>query len=179
MSSENFQQMMARLRARDQDLDDRLTTLGEELREYAADHRDFIAAVDADHTTAPVPQDPVAEALNTFTSTQVVADASPDSDPDVQMANDDGTVFLPDEDGMDEQPESARPTPRRRVTFAESDVIIAGMTSPQASEAEQQEHIAESLEVGMPSDDSHMPYNRPESTRKIHPSHSPLFVSRF
>jgi hypothetical protein len=62
---------------------------------------------------------------------------------------------------MDDEPESARPTPRRRVTFAESDVIIAGTTSHQASDAEQQEHVAESIEVEMPSDDAHISYDRP------------------
>jgi hypothetical protein len=163
MSSESFPQMMARLRARDQDLDDRLATLGKELHEYARDHRELIAAVDADQITAPVPQYSMAEALNTFGSAQVVAGAAPDSDTDMQMANDDGTVFLPDEAPMDDEPESARPTPRRRVTFAESDVIIAGTASHRASDAEHQEHVAESIEVEMPSDDAHISYDRPEA----------------
>jgi hypothetical protein len=166
MSSESFQQMMARLRARDQDLDDRLAILGEELQEYARDHHDFIAAVDADQGPAPAPQDPVSDALNIFGSTQVVAGAAPDSDADVQMGDDDESVVLSDESSMDDESKSARRTPRRRVAFAESDVIIAGMPSPQASEAEQQEYGAESVEVEMPSHDAPLHFNRPEATGK-------------
>jgi hypothetical protein len=164
ISSESFQQMMARLRTRDQNLDDRLAHLGEELHEYARDHRNFIAAVDAGQITASVPQHPVAGALNTFGSAQVLAGAAPDSDTDIQMAGDDETVLRPDDAPVDDEPELARPTTRRRVTFAESDVTIAGMASPQASEIEQQEHVAESVEVEMPSDDTHIPYNRPEAS---------------
>jgi hypothetical protein len=164
MSGEDFQQMMARLRAREQDLDDRFAALGEELQEYARDHRDFITAVDADRAITPVPQHPVADALNNFGSTQFVAGAAPDPDADVQMAGDHETVFAPDEAPMDDELESARPIPRRRVTFAESDIIIAGMASPQASEADQQEHVVESVETEMPTDDIQTPYNEPEPT---------------
>jgi hypothetical protein len=166
MSSESFQQMMARLRARDQDLDDRLAILGEELQEYARDHHDFITAVDADPGPAPVLQHPVADASNTFGSTQVVAGAAPESEADVQMSEDNESVFLPDDAPMDNESDSARRTPRRRVTFAESDVIFAGMTSPQASEAEQPEYVAESVEVEMPSHDAPLHFNRPEVTGK-------------
>jgi hypothetical protein len=55
MATEEFQQIMARLRAREQALDESFAAAELEFRDYAHDHRNFIAAVDADQRPASVP----------------------------------------------------------------------------------------------------------------------------
>jgi hypothetical protein len=96
MATEEFQQIMARLRAREQALDESFAAAELEFRDYANDHRNFIAAVDADQKPASVPQHPVAEALNAFSSTQVVAVPAPDPDADVQMNDAEESLFIPE-----------------------------------------------------------------------------------
>jgi hypothetical protein len=96
MATEEFQQIMARLRAREQALDESFAAAEQEFRDYAHDHRNFIAAVESDPGPAPVPQHPVAEALNAFSSTQVVAVPAPNPDTDVQMNDGEESLFIPE-----------------------------------------------------------------------------------
>jgi hypothetical protein len=190
MATEEFQQIMARLRAREQDLNETFAAAEEEFRDYAHDHRNFIAAVEADQGTTPVTQHPVTEALNAFSSTQVVAAPAPTSDTDVPMDDAEESLFIPQNPvpGSDtdaKMTDTGRslsllvelPTnelsslllpqsrPKRRVTFADSATVIAGMTSsPGTSEHGQQSSTAESIALKVPSDDAHLRYTKPQST---------------
>jgi hypothetical protein len=181
MATEEFQQIMARLRAREQTLDESFAAAEEEFRGYAHDHRGFIAAVEADQAPAPTPQHPVAEALNAFSSTQVLAPPAPGSDTDVQMNDAEDSLFIPenhvpgsdtDAKMTDTGPSLLMPVelpanevstpfpppsrPKRRVTFADAATVIAGMTSPGASEHGQQSSTAESVAL--------LRYTKPQPT---------------
>jgi hypothetical protein len=192
MATEEFQQIMARLRAREQVLDESFAAAEQEFRDYAHDHRNFIAAVEADQGPAPAPQHPVAEALNAFSSTQMLAPPAPGSDTDVQMNDADESLFIPENPvpgsetdarmidtgatfSMPEETVAVENTtplvplsrPRRRVTFADAATVIAGTTSPGASEHGQQSSTAESVALKVPSDDAHLRYTKPQPTGNV------------
>jgi hypothetical protein len=208
MATEEFQQIMARLRAREQALDDEFDALEDEFRVFRRDQRRFLAAVEAAQESTSdlqqpiaemptaelpiaelpgsVPQHPVAEALNTFGSTQLVIPPVPGPattiDQNLEPAVDDGeSLFIPEqtrvvdyetyseEPPMTESSDSVPPRPKRRVTFAEADIIMGGMTPAGAPDDEPQSSGNESVALKVPSDDAHIGYSQLDSSGNERP----------
>lgn len=211
MAIEEFLQIMARLRAREQALDDEFDALEDEFRVFRRDQRTFLAAVEAAQGPTPdlqqpiaelhaaelpiaelpgsVPQHPVAEALNTFGSTQMVV--APTSAPvpttvqNVGSVVDDGeSLFIPEQTGVlrqvtyceepptEESTDSIPSRPKRHVTFAESDIIMGGMTPTGAPDENVQSSSDESVALKVPSDDVHIGYTQLDSSGNKPPGKS-------
>ncbi|KAH0280461.1 hypothetical protein KCU91_g1011, partial [Aureobasidium melanogenum] len=160
MASEEFHKIMADLREREKRLNDNLATLEEESRAYIRDHRELLVAIENDQGPTRPPQHPVAEALNTFHSLQVVGPAAVASRTEAQPAEDEDSLFIPEDakespsvpDNAEQSlsvpgnaekslfvPEDVRidepivkppPRPKRRVTFSDAPATILGATSP-------------------------------------------------
>jgi hypothetical protein len=199
MATEDFQQIMARLRAREQALDDEFDALEDEFRLFRRDQRRFRAAVEAAQESTPdlrqsiaelpaaklpiaelpgsVPQHPVAEALNTFGSTQMVVALTSAPVPttvqnDGSVVDDGESLFIPEQTGIlrqetysekpptEESTDSIPSRPKRRVTFAEADIIMGGMTPAGAPDDEVQSSSNESVGLKIPSDDAHIGYTQ-------------------
>ncbi|KAG9711227.1 hypothetical protein KCU77_g125, partial [Aureobasidium melanogenum] len=170
MASEEFHKIMADLRQREKRLNDNLAALEEESRAYIRDHRELLIAIENDQGPTRPPQHPVAEALNTFHSTQWVGPPAVPSDDENQPVededslfmpenaenslsipenageslfapgNDEGLLFVPENARIDEPVVESRPRPKRRVTFSDAPATILGATSP-----------SENVEFGDPS----------------------------
>ncbi|KAG9762466.1 hypothetical protein KCU73_g1904, partial [Aureobasidium melanogenum] len=160
MASEEFHKIMADLREREKRLNDNLAALEDESRAYIRDHRELLVAIENDQGPTRPPQHPVAEALNTFHSTQWVGPPAVPSGDGTQPVEDEDSLFVPENAGNSLSipenageplfvpdnaedslfvPEDARvdepvveppPRPKRRVTFSDAPVTILSATSP-------------------------------------------------
>ncbi|KAG9693335.1 hypothetical protein KCU95_g8314, partial [Aureobasidium melanogenum] len=160
MASEEFYKIMADLRQREKRLNDNLAALEEESRAYIRDHRELLVAIENDQGPSRPPQHPVAEALNTFHSTQYVGPPAVPSGTAGLSIEDEVSLFIPEnaedslstpenageslsipEDAKESlfMPEDARvdeptvnppPRPKRRVTFSDAPATILGAMSP-------------------------------------------------
>ncbi|KAG9666033.1 hypothetical protein KCU87_g10043, partial [Aureobasidium melanogenum] len=159
MASEEFHKIMADLREREKRLNDNFAALEDESRAYIRDHRELLVAIENDQGPTRPPQHPVAEALNTFHSTQWVGPPAVPSGDGTQPVEDEDSLFVPENAGNSLSipenagesllapdnaedslfvPEDARidepvveppPRPKRRVTFSDAPVTILSATS--------------------------------------------------
>ncbi|KAH0346165.1 hypothetical protein KCU83_g7495, partial [Aureobasidium melanogenum] len=175
------------LREREKRLNNNLATLEEESRAYIRDHRELLVAIENDQGPTRPPQHPVAEALNTFHSLQVVGSPAVASRTKAQPAEDEDSLFIPEDakespsvpDNAEQSlsvpgnaekslfvPEDVRidepivkppPRPKRRVTFSDAPATILGATSP-----------SENVEPGDPSNtDEPFPFLSPSEDVNI------------
>ncbi|KAG9516487.1 hypothetical protein KCV07_g6784, partial [Aureobasidium melanogenum] len=99
MASEEFHKIMADLREREKRLNDNLAALEDESRAYIRDHRELLVAIENDQGPTRPPQHPVAEALNTFHSTQWVGPPAVASGDGTQPVEDEDSLFVPENAG--------------------------------------------------------------------------------
>ncbi|KAH0166182.1 hypothetical protein KCU67_g4414, partial [Aureobasidium melanogenum] len=187
MASEEFHKIMADLREREKRLNDNFAALEDESRAYIRDHRELLVAIENDQGPTRPPQHPVAEALNTFHSTQWVGPPAVPSSDGIQPVEDEDSLFVPEnaenslsipkiagesllvpdnaEDSLfvpedahiDEPVVEPPPRPKRRVTFSDAPATILGATSP-----------SENVEFGDPSKaDESFPLLSPSSDLNI------------
>ncbi|KAG9858607.1 hypothetical protein KCU98_g537, partial [Aureobasidium melanogenum] len=160
MASEEFHKIMADLRQREKRLNDNLAALEEESRAYIRDHRELLVAIENDQGPSRPPQHPVAEALNTFHSTQYVGPpAVPSGTAGLSIEDEDSlfipenaedslstpenageslsipedakeSLFMPEDARVDEPTVNPPPRPKRRVTFSDAPATILGAMSP-------------------------------------------------
>ncbi|KAG9571511.1 hypothetical protein KCU79_g97, partial [Aureobasidium melanogenum] len=96
MASEEFHKIMADLREREKRLNDDFAALEDESRAYIRDHRELLVAIENDQGPTRPPQHPVAEALNTFHSTQWVGPPAVPSGDGTQPVEDEDSLFVPE-----------------------------------------------------------------------------------
>lgn len=170
MANEEFQKTMADLREREKRLNGNLAALEEESRAYARDHRELLLAIERDQGPTRPPQHPVAEALNTFHSTQVVLPSAVVSGAEAQPTNDEDSLFVPEDPRVDESTAVDPPRPKRRVTFSDAPAtILGGMTPSQHQEAANIHSTNEPAPVQSLPNDVNMGYNQPVYTGERRP----------
>lgn len=194
-----FNKKMERLRVREQNLASNLDQLDAEMREFREDVAAF--HVRRAHVHALMQQEqlqqqhPVADALNTFGSTQIVGvptpirqDArpavptsiNPSDEPvapvsapfqDPQPTIDDGqSLFIPEQPRATEQV-NFKPNPLKRpMTFAEAEEFVARKYAARDSETSAQKSDAESVANGNAPEDAYDEEDQPESkgNRRVH-----------
>ncbi|KAK5999398.1 hypothetical protein QM012_005523 [Aureobasidium pullulans] len=144
MANQNIQQIMADLRAREKRLSNNLAALEEESKAFARDQRELLLAIERDEGPTLPPQHPVAEALNTLHSTQIVEPPAMASEPglqafeggvqpaedDIQPAEEDVSLFVLEDAHVDESAVIPLSQPKRRVTFSDATATILSGKTP-------------------------------------------------
>lgn len=162
MATEEFQKIMADLREREKRLHENLATLEEDSRAFARDQRELLIRIENDQGPTRPPQHPVADTLNTFHSTQSVVPPTAAPGTEVQPAEDEDSLFVPEDACIDEPTAVPRPRPKRRVTFADTPAIINSSMSPSGNlEAGIVRNTDESLPLQPTSNDANVGIDQP------------------
>lgn len=194
---ETFEQRMARLHAKEQALAAKVDRLDGEMREFRRDLVVFHAKRDRvhalmqqeaqEHAQQHAQQHPVADALNTFGSTQIVAAPAPirqdgqlatpalndqDDEPvapasppfkDGQPVVDDGeSLFIPEQPRNHEQTNSQPNRLKRPLTFAEAEEYVTRKYAAIEAKRQAQSSAAESVTPEFEPDDAHADNRDPE-----------------
>lgn len=167
MANEEFQKIMADLRARQNRLNDDLAALEDESRAYARDHGELLLAVERDQGPTRPRQHPVAEALNTFHSTQVVFPSAVVPGAEAQPSVDENSLFVPEDAPIDEPAAVSPSRPERRVTFSDAPAtIMGGLTPSENLEVGDINSTDEPAAVQSTPNDANMGYDQPVYTGK-------------